>query len=132
MLSKPFLFTTLSIALLSGCTVVNDAPITEPVTTTTSVDGVPVTSFAYKCRVAQSDSDYQAQFEIPFLIEYSGKDNENATLVERSGSYPLVRVKSASGAKYASVDGMQEFWGKGDSAMITFNHETFNDCYLVK
>ncbi|WP_089140545.1 MliC family protein [Vibrio rumoiensis] len=128
--NKSFLLTVLSVALLAGCTTVEEKPNTDNIATTTSVDGVKVTSVAYKCRIDQSESESQGQFEKPFLIEYSGQ--EQAMLVERSGSYPLTRVESASGSKYASVDGMQIFWEKGDKATITLNHETFNDCFLVK
>ncbi|MFH0264677.1 MliC family protein [Vibrio rumoiensis] len=128
--SKSFLLTVLSVALLAGCTTVEEKPNTDNIATTTSVDGVKVTSVAYKCRIDQSESESQGQFEKPFLIEYSGQ--EQAMLVERSGSYPLTRVESASGSKYESVDGMQIFWEKGDKATITLNHETFNDCFLVK
>ncbi|WP_105903057.1 MliC family protein [Vibrio gangliei] len=130
MLNKSLLMTALSVSVLAGCTVVEESPVSEPVKTTTSVDGVKVHSVAYKCRIDQSESEYQGKLEVPFLIEYSGQDK--ATLIERSGSYPLIRVEAASGEKYASVDGLQEFWGHGDSAMITFNHETFKDCFVVK
>lgn len=128
--SKSFLFTVLSIALLSGCTTVEEKTSSDNIATTTSVDGVKVTSVAYKCRIDQSESEAQGIFEKPFLIEYSGP--EQAMLVERSGSYPLTRVESASGSKYASVDGMQTFWEKGDRATISLNHETFTDCFQVK
>lgn len=128
--NQSFLYTALSIALLSGCTTVEEKPSTENIATTTSVDGVKVTSVAYKCRIDQSESEAQGIFEKPFLIEYFGQ--EQAMLVERSGSYSLIRVESASGSKYASVDGMQTFWEKGDRATITLNHETFADCFQVK
>lgn len=128
--NKSFLFTVFSMALLSGCTTVAEQPSTGNVETTTSVDGVKVTSVVYKCRIDQSESESQGQFEKSFLIEYTGQ--EKAMLVEHSGSYPLIRVESASGSKYASVDGMQTFWGKGDKAIITLNHETFHDCFQVK
>lgn len=128
--SKSFLFTVLSIALLSGCTTVEDQPSSDNIATTTSVDGVKVINVAYKCRIDQSESESQGKFEKPFLIEYTGQ--EQAVLVERSGSYLLIRVESASGSKYASVDGMQTFWEKGDKATITLNHETFTDCFQVK
>lgn len=128
--SKSFLLTAFSIALLAGCTTVEEPSTSENIATTTLVDGIKVTSVAYTCRIDQSESESQGKFEKPFLIEYSNQDQ--AMLVERSGSYPLIRVKSASGSKYASVDGMQTFWEKGDRAMITLNHETFNDCFQVK
>ncbi|MGV3003099.1 MliC family protein [Vibrio sp.] len=127
---KSFLFAVLSIALLSGCTTVEEQPSSDNIATTTLVDGVKVTSVVYKCRTDQSESELQGKFEKPFLVEFFGQ--EQVMLVERSGSYLLINVKSASGSKYVSVDGMQTFWEKGDEATITLNNETFTDCFKVK
>lgn len=130
LMNKSYLVAVLTTALLAGCSTVEQTATTDHIETTTSIDGVKVTSVAYKCRIEQSESEHQGQFEKQFLIEYSGQ--EQAMLVEHSGSYSLTRVRAASGSKYASVDGQQTFWEKGDKATITLNNETFKDCSQVK
>lgn len=126
---KTLLAIGVSTLFVVGCTTVEE-PAKAEIKTTTSVNGVEVTSVAYKCRIDQSESEYQGKFEKPFLVEFLAQDK--AVLVERSGSYPLIRVKSASGSKYESIDGQQMFWSKGNQATITFNHETLTDCYTIK
>lgn len=43
--------------------------------------------------------------------------------------YKLPRVISASGARYS--DGVNEFWNKGDMAMITIGDKSYQNCELV-
>lgn len=126
---KMVLASSLSMFVLMGCTTVEESPKSE-VKTTTSVNGVEVTSVAYKCRINPSESELQGNVEKSFLIEFS--NNNQALLVSHEGSYPLMGVKSASGAKYESLDKQHMFWGKGNQASITFHHETFTDCVTVK
>lgn len=119
-------------ALVTGCTTVEEVPNVDHFKTTTEVAGVEVKGVAYQCHAPskQDNSEFKGQFDVPFLIEFTGQDS--ALLVVREGSYPLLRTRSGSGAKYESLDGKQMFWGKGNQATITFDGETFTDCSVVK
>ncbi len=112
--------------LLAGCTTVVEPAAT--LKTSTSVNGVEVTSVVYECSTKLTDSESQGKFESHFLVEHFSQDK--VMLVTREASYPLIRIESASGEKYASVAGAEEFWSKGDSAMIKVNNIRYTQCVI--
>jgi len=61
---------------------------------------------------------------------YTVHYQENAAFVYHNYEfYKLPLAISASGARYS--DGTNEFWNKGDMAMITINGKSYTNCKLV-
>ncbi|MBD1575120.1 lysozyme inhibitor [Vibrio sp. S11_S32] len=121
---KGVLLVSLPLVLLAGCTTVIE-PTVKP-TTSTSVNGVDVTSVVYQCSSEPNSETASSKLKSHFLVEHFSKDK--VMLVTREASYPLIRIQAASGEKYASTDGAEEFWSKGDSAMIKINDQDYKQC----
>ncbi|MDP8313491.1 MAG: MliC family protein [Candidatus Celaenobacter antarcticus] len=71
--------------------------------------------FVFQC---ENDEFYTVHFQDDAAYLYHGYE-----------MYKLPRAISASGARYS--DGVNEFWNKGDMAMITIGDKSFQNCGLV-
>ncbi len=71
--------------------------------------------FVFQC---ENDEFYTVHFQDDAAYLYHGYE-----------VYKLPRALSASGARYS--DGVNEFWNKGDMAMITIGDESYQNCELV-
>ena len=77
---------------------------------------IPVDNvFVFQC---DNDEFYTVHFQ-----------DDAAYLYHGYGVYKLPRAISASGARYC--DGVNEFWNKGDMAMITIGDKSYQNCELV-
>ena len=105
---KVMIFVCIMIALVS-CSTVSKPP--QPVMTNTPPEDV----FVFQCE----NGEY-------YTVHY----HENAAYVYHNYEfYKLPLAISASGARYS--DGTNEFWNKGDMAMITINGKSYTNCKLV-
>lgn len=125
---KIILSAALPALFLMGCTTTTEVPEQQEAKTVTSVNGVEVKSVAYLCKSAESEGDLTANLLRPFLVEYSS--GENAMLVDKTGSYPLTRVRTGSGSKFESADQQSMVWTKGEETTITFDGVTYQECKL--
>ncbi len=71
--------------------------------------------FVFRC---ENDEFYTVHFQDDAAYLYHGYE-----------VYKLQRAISASGARYS--DGVNEFWNKGDMAMITIGDKSYQNCELV-
>ena len=71
--------------------------------------------FVFRC---ENDEFYTVHFQDDAAYLYHGYE-----------VYKLPRAISASGARYC--DGVNEFWNKGDMAMITIGDKSYQNCELV-
>lgn len=71
--------------------------------------------FVFEC---DKDEYYTVHYQDDFAFLYHGYD-----------MYKLPRAISADGARYS--DGTNEFWNKGDMAMITIGDTYYQNCQLV-
>ncbi|MCD6328879.1 MAG: MliC family protein [Candidatus Cloacimonetes bacterium] len=75
----------------------------------------PDNVFVFQC---ENDEFYTVHFQ-----------DDAAYLYHKYEIYKLPRAISASGARYS--DGVNEFWNKGDMAMITIGDKSYQNCQLV-
>ena len=75
----------------------------------------PDNVFVFQC---ENDEFYTVHFRDDAAYLYHGYE-----------AYKLPRAISASGARYS--DGVNEFWNKGDMAMITIGDKSYQNCELV-
>ncbi len=105
---KVMIFFVLTLLLVSCSTV---PPPPKPVMTHIPPENV----FVFQCE----NGDY-------YTVHYQ----DNAAYVYHNYEfYKLPLALSASGARYS--DGTNEFWNKGDMAMITINGKSYTNCKLV-
>lgn len=71
--------------------------------------------FVFEC---EKDEFYTVHYQDDVAFLYHGYE-----------VYKLPRAISASGARYS--DGVNEFWNKGDMAMITIGDKSYQNCQLV-
>ena len=71
--------------------------------------------FVFEC---DEDDYYTVHYQDDYAFLYHGYD-----------VYKLPRAISADGARYS--DGTNEFWNKGDMAMITIGDKSYQNCQLV-
>jgi len=58
---------------------------------------------------------------------------DNLAVVETDDTiFELPQAISADGARFASEDGRNAFWGKGDQAMLTLDGVTYPECEMVE
>ncbi|TNB49628.1 META domain-containing protein [Martelella lutilitoris] len=60
-----------------------------------------------------------------------GFREETAVIETDAMIYELPQAISADGARFASEDGENEFWSKGDRASLTLSGETFPECVAL-
>ncbi len=71
--------------------------------------------FVFEC---EKDEYYTVHYQDDMAFLYHGYD-----------VYKLPRAISADGARFS--DGVNEFWNKGDMAMITIGEKSYQNCQLV-
>ena len=71
--------------------------------------------FVFEC---EKDEYYTVHYQDDMAFLYHGHE-----------VYKLPRAISADGARYS--DGVNEFWNKGDMAMITVGEKSYQNCKLV-